>query len=154
MSESGGNRPGDAPAGYTPPDLALVGDEHVRRYLETGGAVGHLWNGVHTLVLTTTGRRSGQQRRSAMIYGEDGDAYVVIASQGGAPTHPNWYLNLLADPLARIQVGPDSFAVRARTAAGAERDRLWAVMTGIWPNFDTYQTRTERVIPVVVLERA
>ncbi len=140
--------------GYTPPDLTLVGDEHVRRYLETGGEVGHVWSGVHTLVLTTTGRTSGKSRQSAMIYGQDGDAYVVIASQGGAPTHPNWYLNLTADPAVEVQVGPERFAARAHTAEGAERERLWALMTGIWPNFNVYQTRTGRQIPVVVLERA
>lgn len=139
---------------YTPPDISLIGEEHVRRYLETDGAVGHEWNGVTTLVLTTTGRKSGEQRRSAMIYGEHDGAYVVIASQGGAPTHPNWYHNLTADPDVEVQVGADRFKARARTAEGEERDRLWSLMTGLWPNFDTYQTRTERVIPVVVLERA
>lgn len=139
--------------GYTPPDLSLVGDEHVRRYLETGGAVGHEWSGVHTLVLTTTGRSSGQQRRSAMIYGTDGDRYVVIASQGGAPAHPNWYLNLLADPAVEVHVGAEQFAARARPAEGDKRERLWSLMSSIWPNFDVYQTRTDRRIPVVVLER-
>jgi deazaflavin-dependent oxidoreductase (nitroreductase family) len=139
--------------GYTPPDLSLVGDEHVRRYLETGGEVGHEWSGVHTLVLTTTGRNSGKSRQSAMIYGQDGDAYVVIASQGGMPTHPNWYLNLTANPATSVQVGPESFTAQARTAEGAERDRLWELMTAIWPNFNVYQTRTDRKIPVVVLER-
>ena len=137
---------------YTPPDLTLVGDEHVRRYRETDGEVGHIWNGVPTLVLTTTGRKSGEQRSSAMIYGKDGDSYVVIASQGGLPTHPNWYHNLAADPHVHVQAGGTKTAAVARTAQGAERDRLWALMTGIWPNFDTYQTRTDRVIPVVVLE--
>lgn len=139
--------------GYTPPDLTLIGEEHVRRYLETGGAVGHEWNGVHTLVLTTTGRKSGEKRRSAMIYGQDGGDYVVIASQGGMPTHPNWYLNLVADPDVEVQVAGDRFRARARTAEGDERDRLWSLMTGIWPNFDVYQKRTDRRIPVVVLER-
>jgi deazaflavin-dependent oxidoreductase (nitroreductase family) len=126
----------------------------VRRYLETGGDVGHEWNGVHTLVLTTTGRTSQQRRRSAMIYGRDGAAFVVIASQGGAPTHPNWYLNLVANPRVELDVGPDHLQARARTAEGDERARLWHVMTAIWPNFDVYQSRTERTIPVVVLEPA
>ena len=137
---------------YTPPDLTLVGDEHVRRYQETDGEVGHLWNGVPTLVLTTTGRKSGEQRNSAMIYGKDGDSYVVIASQGGMPTHPNWYHNLTAEPRVQVQAGATKTAAIARTAEGEERDRLWKLMTGIWPNFDTYQTRTDRRIPVVVLE--
>ena len=138
---------------YTPPDLTLVGDEHVRRYLETDGEVGHEWSGVRTLVLTTTGRRSGEKRSSAMIYGTDGGAFVVIASQGGLPSHPNWYLNLSAEPNVEVQVGADRFAAVARTAEGDERDRLWALMTSIWPNFDVYQSRTDRRIPVVVLER-
>jgi deazaflavin-dependent oxidoreductase (nitroreductase family) len=140
--------------GYTAPDISLVGDEHVRRYRETDGEVGHEWNGVLTLLLTTTGRRSGEPRTSAMIYGTDGDAFVVIASQGGLPTHPNWYLNLTADPAVELQVGADRFAAVARTAEGEERDRLWSLMTSVWPNFDVYQSRTERRIPVVVLERA
>ena len=140
--------------GYTAPDISLVGDEHVRRYRETDGRVGHEWNGVLTLLLTTTGRRSGEPRTSAMIYGTDGDAFVVIASQGGMPTHPNWYLNLPADPAVELQVGADRFAAVARTAEGEERDRLWSLMTSVWPNFDVYQSRTERRIPVVVLERA
>jgi deazaflavin-dependent oxidoreductase (nitroreductase family) len=140
--------------GYTAPDISLVGDEHVRRYRETDGEVGHEWNGVLTLLLTTTGRRSGEPRTSAMIYGTDGDAFVVIASQGGMPTHPDWYLNLTAEPNVGLQVGADRFAAVARTAEGAERDRLWSLMTSVWPNFDVYQSRTERRIPVVVLERA
>jgi deazaflavin-dependent oxidoreductase (nitroreductase family) len=140
--------------GYIPPDLTLVGEEHVRRYLETDGAVGHEWNGVHTLVLITTGRTSGQPRRSAMIYGEHGYSYVVVASQGGAPAHPNWYLNLVAEPNVEVQVGAERFKALAQPAEGEERQRLWALMTSIWPNFDVYQTRTDRRIPVVILERA
>jgi deazaflavin-dependent oxidoreductase (nitroreductase family) len=138
--------------GYTPPDLTLVGEEHVRQYLATDGAVGHEWNGVQTLVLTTTGRRSGERRSSAMIYGTDGDAFVVIASNGGSPTHPAWYLNLGQDPAAEVQVGAARMPVLACTATGDERSRLWSLMTGIWPNFDVYQSRTSREIPVVVLE--
>jgi deazaflavin-dependent oxidoreductase (nitroreductase family) len=88
-----------------------------------------------------------------MIYGQDGDSYIVIASQGGAPTHPNWYVNLVAESDVEVQVGADRFRARARPAEGDERKRLWALMTGIWPNYDVYQTRTERRIPVVVLER-
>jgi deazaflavin-dependent oxidoreductase (nitroreductase family) len=139
---------------YKAPDLSLIGDEHVRRYRETGGKVGHEWNGVHTLILTTTGRKSGMLRSSAMIYGEDAGNYVVIASQGGAPTHPNWYLNLCANPEVEVQVGAQRFRAQARDATGDERARLWALMSDLWPNFDVYQSRTERRIPVVVLEPA
>ena len=134
-------------------DLSLFGDDHVRRYLETDGEVGHDWNGAPILVLFTTGRKSGQQRSSALIYGQDGDRYVLIGSQGGAPTHPNWYLNLTAEPDVEVQVRADRFHARARTAEGAERARLWALMNEVWPSYDAYQTRTDRQIPVVVLER-
>jgi deazaflavin-dependent oxidoreductase (nitroreductase family) len=136
---------------YRAPDLALVGPEHVRRYQETDGEVGYIWNGVPILLLTTTGRRSGEPRTNALIYAQDRDDYLVVASMGGAPTHPNWYLNLLARPEADIQVRAEQLAVTARTAAEDQKKRLWAVMTGVWPNYEVYQTRTDRVIPVVVL---
>ncbi|MFR9778888.1 nitroreductase family deazaflavin-dependent oxidoreductase [Micromonospora sp. MS34] len=127
---------------------------HIRRYVETDGAEGHEWRpGVYTLLLTIRGRRSGQLRRTALIYGRDGDAYLVVASQGGAPQHPAWYLNLLADPEARVQVGSERFTVRARTATPAEKPRMWRTMTAAWPAYDDYQTKTDREIPVVVLER-
>jgi deazaflavin-dependent oxidoreductase (nitroreductase family) len=134
-------------------DLSLFGDEHIRRYRETDGGVGYLWNGVPTLILTTTGRRSGQPHDTALICGFDGDTAVVIASQGGAPTHPQWYLNLRADPRVQVQVKGDRFAALARTAEGAERERRWQLMAAVWPNYDVYQQRTDRVIPVVTLER-
>lgn len=137
--------------GYQAPDLGLVGAEHVRRYRETGGEVGYLWNGVPTLLLTTTGRRSGQPRTSAMIFGRDGGDYLVVASMGGAPRHPQWYRNLEAAPQAEIQVRAEHLRVTARTASDDERPRLWGIVTGIWPNYDVYQTRTERRIPIVVL---
>jgi deazaflavin-dependent oxidoreductase (nitroreductase family) len=138
---------------YVAPDLSLFGEEHIRRYLETGGVVGHEWNGVTTLILTTRGRRTGLRRQSAMIYGRDRDDYVVIASQGGAPAHPSWYLNLSAEPRAEVDVGAEHFHVAARTAEGEERDRLWSMMADRWTNFDVYAGRTQRRIPVVVLER-
>jgi deazaflavin-dependent oxidoreductase (nitroreductase family) len=136
---------------YTPPDLGLVGAEHVRRYRETDGEVGYLWNGVPTLLLTTTGRTSGRPRTSAMIFGRDGDDYLVIASQGGAPEHPQWYRNLEAEPRAEIQVRAERSSVVARTASADERPRLWKIMSDQWPNYDVYQSRTSREIPVVVL---
>lgn len=134
-------------------DLSLFGAEHVRRYRETDGEVGYLWNGVPTLILTTTGRRSGQLRDTPLIYGTDGDAAVVIASQGGAPTHPHWYINLRDEPRVDVQIKADRYAAVARTASPPERDRLWEHMAERWPSYDTYRQRTERVIPVVVLER-
>ena len=142
---------GDPPP-YVQPDVSLVGDEHVRRYEETDGVVGHEWNGATCLVLTTRGRRTGQPRKFALIYGRDGDNYLVVASKGGAPTHPGWYLNVTADPHVEVQVLGRHFAARARTATAAEKPRLWAIMTAGWPNYDVYTTRTDREIPVVVLE--
>jgi deazaflavin-dependent oxidoreductase (nitroreductase family) len=136
---------------YQPPDLTLVGEEHIRRYRETGGEVGYLWNGAPSLLLTTTGRRSGEHRTSALIFGRDGADYLVVASMGGAPKHPQWYLNITADPEAEVQVRAEHIPVTARTASSAEKPRLWRIMTEVWPNYDVYQTRTERDIPVVVL---
>lgn len=140
-------------AEYTKPDLTLFGDEHVRLYEETDGEQGYLWNGATCLVLTTKGRKSGATRKHALICGFDGDTPVIVASQGGAPTHPNWYHNLTAEPHVKVQVKGDRFDAVARTAEGTERDRLWKIMTDVWPNYDSYQERTTRVIPVVVLER-
>jgi deazaflavin-dependent oxidoreductase (nitroreductase family) len=137
--------------GYTAPDITLLGEEHIRRYRETNGDVGYLWNGVPTLLLTTTGRRSGEERTSALIFGRDGDDYLVVASMGGAPNHPAWYLNLSANPDARIQVKADHIPVVARTASDDEKPRLWQIVNEVWPNYDVYQTRTDRAIPVVVL---
>jgi deazaflavin-dependent oxidoreductase (nitroreductase family) len=134
-------------------DRTLYGDEHVRRYRETGGEEGHLWNGVPTLLLTTTGRRTGEQRTAPLIYGRDGDAYVVVASKGGHPDHPGWYHNLSATPEVELQVGDEVFPARAHTADAQERARLWPQLTAIWPDYDAYQAKTEREIPLVVLER-
>ena len=133
----------------------LYGAEHVRRYLETDGEVGYRWrNGAPILILTTTGRRSGEPRPKPLIFGEDDGRYVVVASRGGAKHHPGWYLNLAADPDVHVQVKADRFPARARTAEGDERERLWKRMAEIWPAYDDYRQRTDREIPVVVLERA
>ena len=133
----------------------LFGAEHVRRYLETDGEVGYRWrNGAPILILTTTGRRSGEERVKPLIFGEDDGRYVVVASKGGAKHHPDWYLNLQADPDVHVQVKADRFAARARTAEGEERVRLWERMAEIWPAYDDYRQKTDREIPVVVLERA
>jgi deazaflavin-dependent oxidoreductase (nitroreductase family) len=126
---------------------------HVRRYVETDGRSGHRWSGVDTLLLTTRGRRSGKLRRTALIYGDDGSRYLVVASNGGAKRHPSWYLNLRDDPDVHVQVGADRFAARARTATTEEKPALWRLMSSIWPEYDRYQGRTERDIPVVILER-
>jgi deazaflavin-dependent oxidoreductase (nitroreductase family) len=134
-------------------DYSLLGDEHVRRYEETDGEIGYIWNRAPTLVLTTRGAKSGEPRKSPLIYGTDGDRYVLVASVGGAPKHPGWYHNLVADPRAHVQIKGDHFDVTARVTTGDERDRLWQLMNTIWPRYEIYQSHTTRVIPVVVLEK-
>jgi deazaflavin-dependent oxidoreductase (nitroreductase family) len=133
----------------------LYGQEHVDRYRATDGQEGHDWQqGSATLLLTTTGRKSGEQRTHALIYGRDGDDYLIVASRGGADQPPAWYLNLEADPEVELQVWGDRFKARARTATPEERERLWPIMTAEWPAYDDYQRKTDREIPVVILERA
>lgn len=125
--------------------------EHAERYVRSDGQDGHEWNGVKTLLLTTRGRRSGSLRLMPLIYGRDGDDYVVVASKGGAPVNPGWFHNLLAEPEVGIQVGSEAMPARARVADAQERERLWPEMVEIWPDYEKYQARTERVIPLVVL---
>jgi deazaflavin-dependent oxidoreductase (nitroreductase family) len=133
----------------------LFGDEHVRRYEATDGAEGHIWlNQAPVLILTTTGRRTGRERKSPLIYQRVGDRYVVVASNGGDPHHPGWYHNLRQHPRVRVQVGAERFAARSRTAGPAERAELWPAMTAVWPQYEAYQAKTAREIPVVVLEPA
>ncbi len=148
MSESDGNAPVqvvDSPTGWVA--------DHIREYVESGGESGHEWRpGVPTLLLSVKGRKSGLWRRTALIYGRDGENYVVVASKGGDDQHPLWFLNLRDNPDAEIQVGSDKFAVRARVAEGEERARLWDALAEIWPDYNKYQTKTTRQIPVVVLE--
>jgi proline iminopeptidase len=134
--------------------------EHVRRYLATSGADGHLWDSrerggpgpIPTLLLVTRGRKSGKSLTLPLIYGESGGSFVVIASKGGAPAHPAWYLNLVAEPEVSVQVGAKRFRARARTATGAERAKLWQRLVAIFAPYADYQKRTEREIPVVVLD--
>ncbi|MQY02026.1 nitroreductase family deazaflavin-dependent oxidoreductase [Actinomadura macrotermitis] len=131
----------------------LFGKEHVQRYQETGGREGHDWQGTVTLLLTTTGRKSGESRTTPLIYQKAGDDYVIVASKGGADEHPLWYLNLQADPNVTVQVRDEVFKARARTATAQERPELWAKMAATWPQYDDYQRKTDREIPLVVLER-
>ena len=133
----------------------LFGEEHVRRYRETDGEVGHIWrNGAKILLLTTKGRKTGEPRTTPLIYEEAGDRYVIVASKGGAPEHPGWYRNLAKNPEVEVQVKAEVFPARARTASGDEREQLWRLAAQQWPAYDEYQTRTDREIPVVVLERS
>jgi deazaflavin-dependent oxidoreductase (nitroreductase family) len=124
---------------------------HTEEYVATDGAKGHRWNGTTTLLLTTRGRRTGTARRTPLIYGRDGETYLIVASKGGSPRHPEWYLNLAAHPRVRLQVGAERFDAGARTATPEEKARLWPVMTAQWPAYDDYQTRTDRDIPLVIL---
>jgi deazaflavin-dependent oxidoreductase (nitroreductase family) len=134
----------DSPVGWV--------KRHIRDYVESDGQKGHRWSGVNTLLLTTRGRKSGKLRRTALIYGRDGDRYIIVASKGGAQKHPEWYLNLRETPEVTVQVGSEKFTARARTATPEEKPRLWQTMTAIWPEYDNYQNRTKREIPVIVLE--
>jgi len=134
--------------------------DHLRRYRESNGADGHLWDSkfaggpgpVPTLLLTTTGRKSKRPQTLPLIYGKTPDGYVIVASKGGAPTHPAWFLNLHDEPEVDVQVIAEKFRARARVATGDERAALWKQMSAIYPPYDDYQRRTEREIPVVVLE--
>ena len=133
---------------------SLSGAAHVRRYRETDGEVGHIWRrGSKVLLLTTKGRNTGEPRTTPLIYEQAGDDYVIVASNGGAQKHPGWYRNVSKEPQVEVQVKGEVFPARARTATGEERERLWQLAVQQWPNYDQYQTRTEREIPVVVLER-
>ncbi|MBF8193690.1 nitroreductase family deazaflavin-dependent oxidoreductase [Nonomuraea sp. K274] len=131
----------------------LYGKEHVQRYRETDGAEGHDWNNTTVLLLTTQGRSSGRPYTTPLIYQRHGDDYLVVASKGGDPDHPQWYKNLVANPDVEVQVMGDRFKARARTANDAEKPELWGIMTRTWPDYDNYQRDTDRQIPVVVLER-
>jgi deazaflavin-dependent oxidoreductase (nitroreductase family) len=135
----------DSPIGWV--------NRHIQQYVETDGAKGHHYQGYDSLLLTTRGRRSGDLRRTALFYGKDGDRYLLVASNGGSPTHPAWYLNLAAHPEVELQVGADRFAAMASTASGDERARLFELMASIFLPYNEYQAKAGREIPVVVLER-
>ena len=131
----------------------LFGQQHVDRYVATDGEEGHDWQGTSALVLWTTGRSSGESKPTPLIYQPYDDDVLVVASDGGNDKHPSWYLNLDADPDTEVQVKADRFRAQARTATAEERPDMWRTMTAVWPDYDEYQKKTEREIPVVVLER-
>jgi deazaflavin-dependent oxidoreductase (nitroreductase family) len=135
--------------------------DHANRYLGSNGADGHMYTmtqpgrpeiTVPSLLLTTTGRKSGEKYVFPLFYGTTGSSYFVIASKGGAPQHPGWYRNILANADVEVQVGTKKMKARARTAAGEERARLWEKSLEFWPPYADYQSKTERQIPVVVLD--
>ena len=147
-----------------PPNLPQWMKDHVDRYLSSGGTDGHMYTinlpnvppkTVPSLLLTTTGRKSGDKYLFPLFYGRAGDGYFVIASKGGAPEHPGWYRNVLAHPDVELQVATAKMKARARTATGAERAKLWKEAVRFWPPYTDYQLKTGgREIPVVVLDPA
>ena len=135
--------------------------EHANRYISSGGTEGHMYTvtppgypemTVPSLLLTTTGRKSGEKYIFPLFYGETGDGYFIVASKGGAPEHPGWYRNLVADPEVEVQVGTKRLTAHARTATGEERARLWEKGLKVWPPYADYAQKTDREIPVVVLD--
>jgi deazaflavin-dependent oxidoreductase (nitroreductase family) len=124
---------------------------HVFLYTASGGRIGGRFKGAPVLLLTTTGRKSGKQRTTPLLFGQDAGRYVVVASVGGAPKHPAWYLNLQRNPAARIRVGTRELGARAETVPPEDRARLWALMTQLYPGYDGYQAKTSREIPLVTL---
>ena len=136
--------------GSTLPDWA---QEHMRNYLATDGADGHIWRGVPTLLLTTIGSKSGEERMLPLIYGEDDGDYVIVASKGGFAEHPAWYNNLVVQPKVQVQVAADKFSATAVAIDGARRQKLWNMMAEVWPLYIEYQQKTDRHIPVVALVR-
>ncbi len=134
------------------PDYSLFGDEHVRKYEGTGGKIGHDWNDTSVLILHTKGRKSGATRKNPLIYGRDGDDYVIVASKGGAPDNPGWFENLRAHPQdVAIQVWDKVIPVTARIGTAADKQRVWPMMVAEWPGYADYQAGTKRDIPVVLL---
>jgi deazaflavin-dependent oxidoreductase (nitroreductase family) len=143
------------------PNLPEWMQQHAKRYVSSGGTDGHMYTvtppgysemTVPSLLLTTTGRKSGEKYLFPLFYGKTGNSYIVVASKGGAPEHPGWYRNLLANPEVEVQAGTTKTKARARTATGEERARLWEKSLGFWPPYADYAKKTEREIPVVVLD--
>jgi deazaflavin-dependent oxidoreductase (nitroreductase family) len=139
----------DPRAAYAAMTEALISEHRANKGQITSGP----FAGRPVLLLTTTGAQSGQPRLAPLVYTRDGEHYVILGSKGGAPTHPAWYHNLLANPIVTVEADGETFTARARVTGGAERERLWAQHVAMNPNFAEYQQRTTRVIPVVVLER-
>ena len=134
-------------------DMTLFNDSHVEAYRKSDGEVGYIWNGAPILLLTTKGRKSGEAKTLPLIFVQDGETIAIVASKGGAPDHPAWYKNLTAEPRVTVQIKGDVYQAHARTAEGAERERLWPKAVAVWPQYTDYQAATDRKIPVVVLDR-
>jgi deazaflavin-dependent oxidoreductase (nitroreductase family) len=143
-----GERPVSTTADYNDFNTNLINE-----FRANGGKVSGVFANSPLMLLTTTGAKSGKQRTSPLVHTTDGDRLVIIASKGGADTHPDWYHNLLGNPMATVELPGETFTVRARVAEGEEHDRLYAAQAALMPNFAEYQRNTSRKIPVVVLER-
>lgn len=134
--------------------IAWVAD-HIKEYIDSNGEKGHDWNGTQVLLLSTKGRKSGDMRRCALIYGNDGDDFIIVASRGGDPNHPLWYLNLMQEPKVTLQIKSEVFAAVATEVTDAqEYERLWQLMLTHWPSYAEYQQKTSRKIPLVRLTRS
>jgi len=128
-------------------------DDVIREFRANEGSVGGRWEGRDLLLLTTTGRKSGREHTTPMVYTRNGDRLLIYASKGGAPDHPDWFKNLVANPRVTVEVGTDRFEATATPLEGEERDRLFAEQAERWPRFGEYQERTDRLIPVVALSK-
>lgn len=155
----GMSRPRQLDSPLVPKVMRVVSKAHVRVYRATGGRIGGRWRigsawrrGVPTCLLTTTGRTSGQARTAPLLYLRDGERVVLVASQGGLPKHPAWYHNITANPDVTVQIGSEVRALRARVAGERERAELWSKLLEVYADFDSYQSWTDRTIPVVVCE--
>lgn len=137
----------------TDEDDQLFGPAHVAAYQETDGERGYHWRGTEILLLTTTGRKSGEQHTTPLIHRTDGDHWIVVASKGGAPEDPAWFKNMQANPEFEIQVKAEHIPARMSVAEGEERERLWNRMVEVWPDYENYAKQTDREIPIVVIER-
>jgi len=136
---------------YEPSPWEPIAD-HVETYLATDGREGGVWMGGPVIILTTTGARSNKLRRTPLIRVKDGDNYLVVASMGGAPDHPQWYHNVVANPEVTVQDLGEVHKLRARTASPEEKAALWPVANAVWPDYDKYQESTDRDIPLVICE--
>ncbi len=134
------------------PGASRRSNDQVAKYEATDGVEAGDLRGVPVIVLTTRGRKTGALRKTPLMRVADGDKYAVVASLGGAQEHPVWYLNLLADPVVTLQDKAVKKRYRAHTASGEEREQWWARAAAVWPDYNTYQTKTDRQIPIVILE--
>lgn len=126
----------------------------IEEFRANGGKVGGMFEGAPMLLLTTTGAKSGQPRIAPLVYTTDGDRIVIIASKGGAPTNPDWYYNIAANPEITVEIGGETFPARAEIAAEPERTRLFDAQAALMPGFREYQNNTTRIIPVITISRA